>query len=229
MLAAPDGDKMKLLLDRGARVNDRAKTKYSALMVAAQYRESTAAINLLLDRGAEVRLPAGQGAPLFNAHPLFLAAYAGNFDILKRLRDAGDRVDDQMIVLGQIPSTPLMTATVMGNMAVVRALLDLGTPVDHADVAGITPLIRAAFGNQVEIARLLIDRGADVNHVDKAGMTPLQWAASIDFGDSEFIDVLLKAGADTAARNADGSTALDLARRYKCTHLLGSLVRHTGE
>jgi ankyrin repeat protein len=228
MLAAPDVDKMKLLLDRGAAVNARARTKYSALMVAAQYRESTPAVNLLLDRGAEVRLPSGQGAPLFNAHPLFLAAYSGNFEVLKRLRDSGDRLDDQMVVLGQFASTPLMAATVMGNAAVVRALLDLGAPVDQADTNGITPLARAALGNQVGIAQLLIDRAAAVNSADKLGMTPLMRAASIDFGDSEFIDVLLKAGADAGARNTDGSSALDLARRYTCTHLLATLIRHNG-
>ena len=54
MAAAPDAEKMKLLLDRGASVNARARNRFSALMVAAQYQDSAAAINLLLDRGAEV-------------------------------------------------------------------------------------------------------------------------------------------------------------------------------
>ena len=53
MMAAPDVDKMRLLLDRGADVNARARSRYSALMVAAQYQEGDAAINLLLDRGAQ--------------------------------------------------------------------------------------------------------------------------------------------------------------------------------
>ena len=86
MMAAPDAAKMKLLIDRGANVNARAKTGYSALMVAAQYGESaTPALNLLLDHGAEVRVAAGQHAPMFNATPFFLAAYSGNTEILPRL------------------------------------------------------------------------------------------------------------------------------------------------
>jgi ankyrin repeat protein len=74
------------------------------------------------------------------------------------------------------------------------------------------------------MARLLIERGADVNHVDKKGMTPLLYAASIDFGDSAMIDLLLKSGARSNLRTKEGLTALDLARRYHHTHLLDSLV-----
>lgn len=56
MMAAPNLAKMTLLLDRGASVNARARTNYSALMVATQYPSAAPAINLLLDRGADVRL-----------------------------------------------------------------------------------------------------------------------------------------------------------------------------
>src|SRR5688572_12835272 len=99
MTAAPHADKVRLLLDRGANVNARAKSRYSALMVAAQYQESEAAINLLLDRGAQVTAPA-EGAPVFGANPFFLASYAGNAKVLRRLRDAGAKIDEPMIVNG---------------------------------------------------------------------------------------------------------------------------------
>src|SRR5207248_1486643 len=78
MLAMPDLDKAKLLMDGGANVNGRSKSKFSALMVAAQYPGSTPTMRFLLDRGAKVRLAEGDGAPLFNASPLMLAALAGN-------------------------------------------------------------------------------------------------------------------------------------------------------
>jgi hypothetical protein len=106
MMAAPDAAKMKLLIDRGANLNARAKTGYSALMVAAQYGESaTAALNLLLDHGAEVRVAAGQHAPMFNATPFFLAAYSGNTEILARLHEAGDKLDDPMVLIGTSSTT----------------------------------------------------------------------------------------------------------------------------
>jgi ankyrin repeat protein len=54
-------------------------------------------------------------------------------------------------------------------------------------------------------------------------MTPLLYAASIDFGGSAMIDLLLQSGARPDARTKDGLTALDLARKYHLTHLLASL------
>jgi len=62
----------------------------------------------------------------------------------------------------------------------------------------------AAISNRPEMARLLIQRGADVNHVDKKGMTPLLYAASVDFGNSAMVDLLLKSGARPAARTKEG-------------------------
>lgn len=223
MLAAPDVDKMKLLLDRGANVDARSKNRYSALLVAAQYPGSEKAMNLLLDHGARVRLPKGQGAPLFNAYPAFLAGFSGNAGIIGRLHQAGDRVDEKMNVLGMFPLTPLLALATTQRTSAVQALLDAGAKVNEFDDDGITVLSWAAIANRVDMARLLIGRGADVNHVDKKGMTPLLYAASIDFGDSSMIDLLLKSGARTDLRTKDAKTALDLARQYKHTHLLASL------
>ena len=123
----------------------------------------------------------------------------------------------------QAQSTPLSNLVFTNRIDSVRALLDLGARVDEADDDGITLIAWTAITNQVDIARLLIQRGANVNHVDKKGMTPLLYAASIDFGDSQMIDLLLKAGADRQARTKDGLTAFDLARMYKHTHLIPAL------
>lgn len=224
MMAAPDAAKMKLLIDRGANVNARAKTGYSALMVAAQYGESaTAAMNLLLDHGAEVRVAAGQRAPMFNATPFFLAAYSGNTEILPRLHEAGDKVDEPMVLIGTSSTNAIAGAVRLGNLAMARKLLDMGVSADELERSGITLLDRAVLGNQVEMAQLLIARGADVNHADRIGFTPLLYAASIDFGDSAMIDLLLKSGARPDVRTKDGLTALDLARNFKHTHLIASL------
>ena len=216
---------MRLLLDRGANVNARAQSRFSALMVAAQYQDSTPAINLLLDRGAQVGPPAEGGAPVFNANPFFLAAYAGNASALKRLQAAGAKIDEPMLLIGTSRTTPLLGAFKFGDEEVARALFDLGTPIEFADGNGITMLGRAALNNEVNMARELIGRGANVNVVDKLGMTPLLWAASMDFGDPAMIELLLKSGAKADARNKDGLTALDLARKYNHTEVIPALSR----
>ena len=223
MLAAPDVEKMRLLLDRGAKADARAKDKYSALLVAANYPHASAAVNLLLDHGATVRLPKGQGAPVFNAYPTMLAAFAGNADVIARLHKQGDRVDDRMYLLGMFPMTPLMWLATTHRTESARALLDAGAHVDEVDDDGMSVVSWAAVSNRVNMARLLLERGADVNHVDKHGMTPLLYAASIDFGDTAMIDFLLKHGARLDARTKEGLMALDLARKYNHTHLLASL------
>src|SRR5688572_3419593 len=129
MMAAPDVEKMTLLLDRGADVNARANSRFSALMVAAQHQEGDGAINLLLDRGAQVGAPAS-GAPVFNANPFFLASYAGNARSLKRLLAAGSKLDEAMIAIGTSRTTPMLGAFKFGDIEVARTLLDLGAPVD---------------------------------------------------------------------------------------------------
>jgi hypothetical protein len=193
-------------------------------MVAAQYGPSaTPAINLLLDHGAEVLLAEGQQPAMFHATPLFLASYSGNTESLPRLHESGDKLDQPMVLIGTSPTTPSAGAVRLGNLVVLRKLLDLGVPADGVEPSGLTLLDRAVLGNQVEVAQLLIARGADVNHTDKIGFTPLLYAASIDFGDSGMIDRLLKSGAHADVRTKDGLTALDLARKYQHTHLIASL------
>jgi ankyrin repeat protein len=225
MLAAPDVEKMRLLISRGARVNARSKSNFTALFVAAQYPGSSTAMSLLLDSGAKPALPTDEAAPQFKLTATFLASYAGNIDILRRLHDAGDPLDSKVTLLGTATSTPLTFLVTTNRIDSIRTLLDLGGRVDEADDDGITLMGWAAIGNRPEMVQLLIHRGADLNHVDKNGMTPLLYAASIDFGDSAVIELLLKARANPNARTKDGLTALDLARKYKHTHLIPALSK----
>jgi ankyrin repeat protein len=223
MMAAPDVDKMTLLIDRGANVNARSETKYTALMVAAQHGiHSTPAIRLLLAHGADASQ--SQGRPLFNADPLFLAAYGGNADVLPDLLKAGASLNGEMTLIGTSNSDAISGAVRHGYLDVAETLVKLGAPVDRTD-ARITPLVKAVLGDQVEMAKFLIAKGADVNHVDGNGMTPLLYAASIDFGSPAMIDMLLKSGARTEMKTKEGKTALELARQYHHTHLIPSLER----
>ena len=221
MMSAPDAEKMKLLIDRGANVNARSETKYTALMVAAQYgTHSTPAIRLLLAHGADASQ--SQGQPLFNADPLFLAAYGGNAEVLPELLKAGASLNGEMRLIGTSSTDAISGAVRHAYLDVADTLVKLGAPVDRTD-ARITPLVKAVLGDQVEMAKFLIAKGADVNHVDGNGMTPLLYAASIDFGTARMIDMLLASGARSDMKTKEGKTALDLARQYKHTHLIPSL------
>jgi ankyrin repeat protein len=226
MMVASDVEKVQLLLDRGADVNARAQSGFTALMVAAQYTNNNAVIDLLLNRGARAQPETG-GRPSRH-YALALAAHAGNASILARLHDAGDPVNAPFALSasGGQP-TPMGMAVRNGDLAVVRTLLDLGAPVEGASSEPWSSLESAVQNNRPDLVQLFLARGANVNLVDKAGYTPLLLAASIDFGDTAIIELLLAAGARIDARNPDGKTAVDLAREYQHTRFIGILERAT--
>ncbi len=69
------------------------------------------------------------------------------------------------------------------------------------------PLVVAIYYQHGEIAILLLDAGADPNARDHLGMTPLMWATALS--DVSVVEALLAHGADAAAVDENGHTALD--------------------
>lgn len=153
-----------------------------------------------------------------------LATFGGNADLIGRLVQAGAKVDERMVVLGMFAASPTNNSVSSGNLATTRALLDAGADPNEAGSDGSTLLYQAVVENHTDFARLLIERGAKVNAVDSRGMTPLLYAASADFGDSSMVDLLLKMGANPAARTNEGLPAQDLANKYGHTYLTASFV-----
>src|SRR5262249_3089146 len=121
MMAVPDLPKTKLLLDHHADPNARAKSKYSALDVAVQYRDGLPAIRLLLEKGAKP----STGTDLHAPHTMALAAGTGHVEALKLLKAAGADVNEPAILGSVLYATPLILASMNGHTETVRALLDL--------------------------------------------------------------------------------------------------------
>jgi uncharacterized protein len=157
MMAAPDAHKIRTLIERGADVNARSSRGYTALMAAARYRQSDAAISLLLGRGAPAARDGGERRD--GTSVLGIAAHAGNTRALPRPRQLGEDVAEP-IRLGSNLLSPMALAIRNGNAKVVEAQLDLGADVNRIEGDIWSTVERAVFNNDLTIARLLVRRGA---------------------------------------------------------------------
>lgn len=227
MAAAGDVAKVRLLLDRGADLTRRAASGYSALMTAAQYGRNDAVLDLLLERGALAAV-AAEAVP-GRQYALSLAVHAGNDAAVRKLHAAGEPVNEPFrLSKTNGPVMPMAMAVRNGDLAVVRTLLDLGVPVEGGPGEAFSPLESAVHNDRLDLARLFLERGADVNRVGRTGYTPLMFAASIDFGQTDMLDLLLSAGARVDIRNPAGKTAVDLAKEYQHPKLAARLVAIAG-
>jgi ankyrin repeat protein len=212
MMAAGDLAKVRVLLERGAHVNARAATGFTALMVAAN-AGATRSVQALLDRGAAVRV--SEPAALFNASAAFFGVFSGETETLDLLADRGADIMQKMSVLGQSPVRPLDLAVVQRDVPMMRDLVRRGVNLNADDPdAPVSALSLAVFANDVPMAKALIELGADVNKVDSVGLTALLHAVSVDFGDVEMVRALLAAGANPAIRSQGNASAEELAERY---------------
>ena len=140
---------------------------------------------------------------------LHLAAYAGQAEIERALVEAGADVD----ALNDEGRTALHVALEHNNTT-RKTLLELGARVDVS---------AAAFLGRIDRLRELLDAEPEQANDRSTGLSPLGWAsfagkveaeaAAMRYtGDStEFVKLLLEAGADVNLRTASGKTALEIA------------------
>jgi beta-lactamase regulating signal transducer with metallopeptidase domain len=112
---------------------------------------------------------------------------------------------------GGQPTPPVRTGKALLFCLSLFLLLFATTYSPRAGEKLTPPTVRlfgAVIAGKPQDVQAALDRGADVNERDKSGMTALIWAASSD-GNPAVISVLLKAGANTEARDPEnGGTAL---------------------
>lgn len=118
----------------------------------------------------------------------------------------------------------LIWAAEDGNNQVVAELIKAGADVNSKTaVGGTNALALAAQNGHLEVVRTLIEAGADVNEPAIEGWTPLMKAAF--FGHEGIAQTLLEAGAEPGARDANGKTAIDHAKRAGNQQIVGLLSR----
>lgn len=105
-------------------------------------------------------------------------------------------------------TTPLMRACAVGNLEMVKLLVELGANVDADNMEGWRALISACDGGHADIVDFLIKAGAEVNFITKKkdGWTPLMKACRK--GDVDCVKCLLEHGADWTLTPQNGWGAL---------------------
>ena len=99
-----------------------------------------------------------------------------------------------------------------------------GADVNAAQGDGTTPLHWAAYQLDAGLVRrLLSQRGASANTQNRYGASPL--GEAVKAANAEIVELLLAAGADVEAPNADGETALMLAARTGSSDVASAAAR----
>lgn len=173
--------------------------EWSALHWAA-YSGHTAAVKLLVDKGADVRIRDAYGfTPLH---------YALNKEIVEILVDQRADINSRSQSNGW---TPLQRACFAGQLEVVKELLARGAKVDAEDRLGKSALHYAAgWPESPEITKLLLQHGANPNAQDHAGWTPLHNSSYA--GHVAAVKLLLEKGAKVNAEDYYGLTPMMQAR-----------------
>src|SRR5262245_21898537 len=209
VLAAREGDleSAKLLLDKGANVNQVTEYGWSPLLTATNNRQYKLA-ELLVERGADVNL-ANKG----NWTPLYLATdnrniEGGDFPVPKPDLDHFDFIKF-LLEHGADPNIRTKDNTLTRTIFTMQWFFE----------AGATPFVRAAQSGDLDLLKLLIKHGADplakTDHNDTAltAAAGIGWVEGVTYEHSpkenvETVRYLLDLGLDPNAANNDGRTPL---------------------
>jgi ankyrin repeat protein len=227
LFAAASGDveSARLLLDRGADVNDTAADGNSALVLAA-FQGNGAVARLLLDRGADPNA-AGAGYSALHAAVLrgdaltvkALLAKGANPDARLTRGSPVRRFGSQWALPNNLAgATPLFVATIYLELDLMRTLLAAGASPSLALANGTAPVHVAAGAEVAREARPSDVARLGINDVD---------IPEIPRPDDQLLvatRLLLEHGATVTDVNDAGDTALHAAAAAGVTSVIQLLV-----
>jgi len=202
-----------------------------------------------LDRDEAQRLLRAHPEYLNSPMAMFHAARRDRTDVLALLIDLGFSVDIQ----DRTGTRPLHEAAINNAMASARFLIERGADVDARESRFNAPPIGwAAHGDRTDMVRLLsshsraiwvlcangyVDRVREIlaedptraQQVSDDGHTPLWWLPDDETAAIELVELLVAAGTDPAAKNREGQTAADAARRRGMSEVARRLDEFAGE
>ncbi len=122
--------------------------------------------------------------------------------------------------------TPIILATISGQLGIVEVLLEGKARLELKDSFGNTALHWAGTSGDVEICELLIQAGLPINDQNKQGLTAMMLAAKGGFVDA--VELFLENGGDLTLTDYSGRDSLGWARESRQPFLIRLLERVTG-
>lgn len=182
----------------GFNVNEKTKHGKTALLLAASAGKAKVA-EALIDLGADIQAQDNNGATA-----LILAATEGHADVVRALLNRGADVTAK----DHDGGTALLNSVFFGYRDAAAEVLKYKQKIDTRDL-NEAMLIAAGMGH-TDIVKDLIHNQVSVNVAGRHARTPLM--AAVKFGRVEMVRLLVENGSDPMPKNADGETALQLAR-----------------
>lgn len=207
-LAINDIDKVQLLLDKGANINQGNGIDHGTPLHYAIREVNLDVCKLLIEKKANL-----SATNYLGATPLHLACQSSQCDALEIARMLLDNQAD-MTLRNKRGRTPLHDVAETLGYSMLNLLLDRAGNVDIKDYEHCTPLhlmISQYSECSREHVKLLIEKGADVNAQNLDGWTPLLTAlANQKYGIAE---ILLQKGANPLIKGHGSVSSLECARK----------------
>ncbi|UJR15770.1 hypothetical protein I4U23_002704 [Adineta vaga] len=116
-------------------------------------------------------------------------------------------------------------AAVVGNIEILKLLVDNGADVNLKDSKNFRPIHYAAWQGRTETVFILLRCGANINEQSLNGDTPLHLASQ--YGHLEIVQLLLFHHADPTLLNRRLLTSIELACEQGHIHVVNTLLHNT--